>query len=150
MKRRSFLALMGAAPIAGKAAADAEIAKSIGLTMNGLGSASLGLPGCAPGSLGLEQSGQYIPYEKRLVGAADYIKMFGIPETMEVQMRSDARSVFNLDPDIACKTSWSMSVKIMTQRQRNYSRAVERIKVAGWQERGRQTLTKLLGFDWPW
>jgi hypothetical protein len=27
---------------------------------------------------------------------------------------------------------------------------IERINAAGWQERGRQTLKKILGFDWPW
>lgn len=136
---------MGVAPLAAKAAADAEIAKGVGMfSANGLGDASMRLPG------GMPQALDDISYEKRLIGAADYIKAFGIPQVMDYRLRDEARYVSSLDPDIACKTSWSMSVKIMTQRQRNYERAVERIKAAGWQERGRQTLKKFLGFDWPW
>lgn len=147
--RRTFFGFLGAAPIAAKAAADAEIAKGMNLTLTGLGDASLRLHG---GSPLVDQPSQEacIPYEKRLIGAADYVKAFGIPASVDSRMRDDARYVHCLDPDIACKTSWSMSVKIMTQRQRNYDRAVERIKAAGWQERGRQTLKKFLGFDWPW
>lgn len=149
--RRTFFGWLGAAPLAAKAAADAEIAKGIGMNaINGLGDASLRLPGGAPSASGMIDEGPFIPYEKRLIGAADYIKTFGIPASVDARMRDDARYVHCLDPDIACKTSWSMSVKIMTQRQRNYERAVERIKAAGWQERGRQTLKKFLGFDWPW
>ena len=43
MKRRSFLALIGAAPVAGKAAIDAEIAKGVGMDLSGLGNAAMGL-----------------------------------------------------------------------------------------------------------
>lgn len=43
-----------------------------------------------------------------------------------------------------------MSVKVLTQRQRNYDRELERVMKAGWQERGRGALRKLLGFEWPW
>jgi len=148
--RRTFFGFMGAAPIAAKAAADAEIAKGIGMiNINGLGDASLRLPGGGP--IADEPAKEaYIPYEKRIMGAADYIKTFGIPASIDARMRDEARYVHCLDPDIACKASWSMSVKIMTQRQRNYERAIERIKSAGWQERGRQSLKKFLGFDWPW
>lgn len=148
MKRRSFLALIGAAPVAGKAAIDAEIAKGVGMDLSGLGNAAMGLPG---GSYGvLAGSLDDVPYEKRLIGAADYIKLFGLPQSVEANFRDQAKYVTCLDPDIASKRSWSMAVKIMTQRERNYHRAVERVKVAGWQERGRQNLKKLLGFDWPW
>lgn len=151
--RRRFLSLLGAgaasAPLAAKAVADGALAKSIGMNaVNGLGSAGFGLPsGNGPAEI---SQGPYIPYEKRLIGAADHIKLFGLPKTVEFNLRDQAKYVSSLDPDIACKTTWSMSIKIMTQRQRNYDRSVERIKIAGWQERGRQTLTKLLGFEWPW
>ena len=149
--RRSFFALMGITQIAAKATVDAEIAKGAGMiNWNGLGNGSLGLPYGSPGEPGQTADGTYVPYEKRLVGAADYIKMFGIPEIMEYELRDRSRSVNYLDPDIACKTSWSMSVKLMTQRQRNYEREILRIEKSGWQQRGRQTLKKFLGFDWPW
>jgi len=153
--RRGFLGLLGvgavSAPLAAKAAADSVIAEQMSMGpygLIGLGNASLGLPGGGPP--GQVVDGPYIPYEKRLIGAADYIKIFGLPKHVENEFRDSAKHVYALDPDIACKKSWSMSVKIMTQRQRNYDRAVKKIEVAGWQERGRQTLKKVLGFDWPW
>ena len=94
--------------------------------------------------------GPYVPYEQRLIRAADYVKAFGVPEALEFEMRDRARQVGALDPDIACKASWSMSVKLMTQRERNYQREVERIHRSGWSHRKRSALTKLVGFEWPW
>lgn len=149
--RRTFFGLMGTAPLAAKAAAEAEIAKGAGLiAWNGLGNNSMGLPYGSPGPAGETSGGPYVPYEKRLMGAADYIKMFGVPEIMDYELRDRSRSVNYLDPDIACKTSWSMSVKLMTQRQRNYEREILRIEKSGWQQRGREKLKMFLGFDWPW
>ena len=148
--RRTFFGLMGSAPIAAKAAADDAIAKASGVwSSNGIGDASHRLFGAA-GTPIAEADLASIPYEKRLIGAADYIKTFGLPEVMEFELRDQARYVSALDPDIACKASWSMSVKIMTQRQRNYQRAVSRIEKSAWQQRGRQMLKKFLGFDWPY
>lgn len=146
--RRTFFGLMGTAPIAAKAAAEAEIAKGAGMiNWNGLGNSSLGL---SYGGIPVDPSnGPYVPYEKRLMGAADYIKMFGIPEIMDYELRDRSRSVNYLDPDIACKVSWSMSVKLMTQRQRNYEREILRIEKSGWQQHGREKLKTFLGFDWP-
>jgi hypothetical protein len=149
--RRSFFAFMGTAPLAAKVAADEAIAKAAGsFTSIGLGNSSLGLSyGGLPQASG-ESFGVHVPYEKRLIGAADYVKMFGLPEVMEFELRDRSRSVNSLDPDIACKASWSMSVKLMTQRQRNYEREIQRIEKSGWQQRGRSTLKNFLGFDWPW
>lgn len=142
---------MGAAPVAAKVAADEAMAKTAGVfAPNGLGNASMGLSYGGKDVVGEVNTGTYIPYEKRLTGAADYIKMFGIPEVMEYELRDRARCVNALDPDIACKGSWSMSVKLMTQRQRNYERELLRVEKSGWQQRGRQTLKTFLGFDWPW
>ena len=150
--RRKFLSLLGigaaSAPLAAKAASDAIVAQGAGMSLTGLGQAGLGLP--TNYGLPMVDEGPFIPYEKRLLHAADYIKMFGLPKVIEEGFKDQAKCVLSLDPDIACKQSWSMSIKIMTQRQRNYDRLVERIKVSGWQERGKQTLKKALGFDWPW
>lgn len=145
--RRRFFGLVGTAPLAAKAATDAEIARLMGNGHpDGLGNASLGLSyGGPPGSAIAE-----MPYEKRIIGAADYIRMFGLPEQMEFELRDRARNVCYLDPDIAVKRSWSMAVKIMTQRQRLYDREIERMKRSGWMQRGRDGLKKLLGFEWPW
>lgn len=135
---------MGATPIAAKAAIDAEIAKNAGMSsINGLGCTALDLGGAMP-------SDGSVPYEKRLIGAAEYVRMFGIPEVTEFELRDQARYTSTLDPDIACKMSWSMSIKLMTQRQRNYQRALERIERSGWHQQKRSALKKFLGFEWPW
>lgn len=148
MKRRSFLKLIGAAPIAAKATADAELAKASGINVSGVGNASLGLAGGGGAMPSALADG--VTYEQRLIGATDYIKMFGVPDVINFELRDRAKYVSALDPDIACKASWSMSVKIMTQRQRNYDRELERLMTSGWQQRGRIALKKLTGFDWPW
>lgn len=150
MRRRSFLALLGTGPLAVKATADAELAKVAGaFHSNGMGgSASLGLSGGVGGPAPLPEA--YVPYEKRIASAANYIKTFGIPEVIEYELRDRARCVDSLDHDIACKASWSMSVKLMTQRQRNYERELTRIEKSGWQHRSRQTLKTFLGVEWPW
>lgn len=140
---------MGTAPLAAKAVADEMIAKGAGISLGGLGNASLGL-GYGGQPCAEPDVGPHIPYEKRLMDAADYIKVFGIPEVMEYELRARSRCVYALDPDIACKATWSMSVKIMTQRQRNYQREIERVEKSGWQQRGRSVLKRTLGFDWPW
>jgi len=150
--RRKFLSLLGigaaSAPLAAKAASDAIIAQGMGVTTTGLGGTGLGLPGAFGGAS--EGGFGGVPYEQRLIGAADYIKIFGIPAVVDEGLKDQARWVGTLDPDIACKKSWSMSVKILTQRQRNYDRLVERMKVSGWHERGKQTLKSVLGYEWPW
>lgn len=148
MKRRSFLTLLGAAPLAAKATAEAEMANQIGLN-GGYGGINAGVLGNGIGSqAGI--SGAGISYEKRISGAANYIKMFGVPESIDRELRENTQFVGAIDPDIACKKSWSMSVKIMTQRQRNYERGIERMTSYGWQQRGREAVKNILGFDWPW
>ncbi len=95
-------------------------------------------------------SQEAMSYERRLIGAAEYIKMFGLPEVIDFELRDRSRCINSLDPDIACKRSWSMSVKIMTQRQRNYDRELLRLEKSGWQHKSRSALSKLIGFEWPW
>lgn len=134
---------MGMTPIAAKSAVDAELAKQAGLhAANGLGmSGSYGVPA---GVISDNTS-----YENRVSDAVKYIKAFGVPDFMEREIRSRSRYVSALDPDIACKKSWSMSVKIMTQRQRQYDRDLEATTKNDWLV-GRSAIKKILGFDWPW
>ena len=150
--RRRFLSLLGvstaAGPLAVKAAADAEIAKLSGISQQSIASTGLGVSGGMPPSDGQGPIG--LTHQQRLVGAADYIKMFGIPEVIEFELRDQSKWISSLDPDLACKKSWSMSVKILEQRQRNYNRAVERIQKTGWQQKKRQAIKTILGFEWPW
>lgn len=154
--RRRFLSLLGvgaaSAPLAAKAISDAEIAKLVGAN-NAFSSAGLGLGGGygvpATDDAVSIMKGTYIEHHQRVINAADYIKMFGIPEVLEFELRDAAKYIHSFDPDIACKKTWSMFVKIQHQRQRNYERAVERIHKSGWHQRGRQAVKKILGFEWP-
>jgi hypothetical protein len=141
---------MGMAPLAAKAAVDEEIAKGVGMQFkSGLGNAAMDLYDNAPaqGSKGIHA---FVPYEERLSKAVKWIKAFGLPKEVEYKLRDDAKQCYHLDADIACKQSWSMSVKLMTQRERNYQKALNRMIKASELDDNRTTLSKLLGFDWPW
>jgi hypothetical protein len=141
--RRSFLSLLGvsaaAGPLAVKAAADAEIGKLAGIKYNALADMSLGLGGEPDG----------ISYSQQLINATNYVKMFGLPEFVEFELRDQSKWVNGLDPDIACKKSWSMSVKILEQRERNYQRAVDRMHRVSWKQEKRSVIKTILGFEWP-
>jgi hypothetical protein len=143
--RRKFFGLIGAAPIAAKATSDAALGRAAGVSdISGIGNGSLGL------SYGAPAGDEAVPYAQRIIGAADYIKMFGVPDVMEFELRDRSRNVYCLDPDIASKSTWSMAFKITLQRQRNYERAVEQIDRSGWRSRGLGRLKQFLGYDWPW
>jgi hypothetical protein len=143
--RRTFFGWMTATPLAAKAAADAEIGKLTAMReVPGFGDATLALGETFGGDE------DKIPYRQRLIGAADYIKAFGIPAAVEMRLRNDAKYVHGLDPDIACKRSWSMSFKIVCQRQRNYERALQSITMGAKHERAKKLLKSMLGFEWPW
>jgi hypothetical protein len=146
--RRSFLSLLGvgaaAGPLAAKVAVDSEIGKLAGIQSN-LASTGLGLiSGGAPQAIGDGTN-----YQQQLINAANYVKMFGLPEFVEFELKDQSKWIPSLDPDLACKKSWSMSVKIAEQRQRNYKRAVERLEKIGWQMKKRSAIKTILGYDWP-
>jgi hypothetical protein len=151
--RRSFLGLLGvgaaSAPLAAKAVADTEIAKLAGISTNGFGAGIAGVGGVMPDVDAYDVT-RHVSYEKRIVGAADYVKMFGVPKVIEDNFRLNAKYVHGLDIDIACKRSWSMSVKVMTQQQRNYERQIADITKQGVKQRGLKMIKDVLGFDWPW
>lgn len=136
--RRGFLRFLGAAPVAGplaaKAATDAAIADLSGIKV------SLGMGGTAgPGQPGTG---------KEYAAVSAYVKTAGLPAFAEADFRERARDVHSLDPDIANKRSWSMAVKIATQRQRNYERFVRNVHEAGWRVPARELLSKTVGW-WP-
>lgn len=146
--RRRFLSLLGvgaaSAPLAAKAAADAEIAKLANIGAYGIQVGGIELPG-VPQALQ-----QVYSYEQTIVKASDYIKLFGIPDVIKQRIRDNSQYVHGLDVDLASKKSWSMAVKIQEQRTRNYNRQIKEMEAAGWKERGRQALQKTMGFTWPW
>lgn len=146
--RRGFLGLFGvsvvSAPLAAKVAADEVLAKQSGiqyLAPSGLSGASDGPPSMSAVS--------NMPYHHRVTKTIDYIKIFGIPDFIKKETRERSKWVGALDPDIACKKSWSMSVKIMTQRQRNYDNILASWEHAHSYTKGRSKLASLLGFEWP-
>lgn len=157
--RRGFLGFLGigaaAGPLAAKAAADAAIGEVAGLAkLGGLptsatlgqGAAMLG-DRCSPSVAKMDQ---YIPYEDRWRIVAGVLKTTGVPDFVDREWRDRARHVACLDPDIACKRSWSMAVKIQTQRERNYQRLREVAESMPFFIDKKSAFEKLFGFAWPW
>jgi hypothetical protein len=149
--RRRFFGLIGVTPLAAKAAADAQIARLSGMpsgTHTGLGAQGVsvdygyGNPSTVPGD--------GMSWSQRVAGCVRHIEMFGLPRHVQFRLREQSKYVGWLDPDIACKRSWSMSVKLMTQRQRNYERYIARFHAEGEAAQDREMLRRVLGFEWPW
>ena len=149
LSRRNFSRLLGLAPVtarlAAKAAADAEIAKLAGIV--GSGSAPTFQASGGYGSPAPISSDDYL---KTRIAAAHYAKIVGMPDFVKEMMRRNSQYVGQLDPDLAAKRSWSMSVKILTQRERNMERLIEQIEYGAWLSQGQSTFKKLTGWDWPW
>ena len=147
--RRRFLSLMGvstaAAPLAAKAALDEGIAKQAGINLFGSGFG--GVPASAPPDG--QSVGKFVPWEDRIAKLSSYIKLFGLPEFADQELRQRSQWVGGLDPDIAVKRSWSMAVKIQEQRQRNYERGLHSIHDASLKLKAKGAIQKLLGFEWP-
>lgn len=147
LSRRKFTALLGlapaAAPLAAKAAADAGIGQLVGIRDLA--------PPVAYGAGGMSAPpSQLDDYARSQIAAADYVRMFGVPDFVKENTRRNCGYISALDPDIACKRSWSMSVKIATQRQRNYERSIEQMQHSAWHTKARAGFKTLAGFDWPW
>lgn len=144
--RRSFLGLLGvgtvSAPLAAKAAAEQEIASLTALAGQ-CGPALASGSGLSIDSMPANNDGY--------IKMAEYLRIFGkLPEHIERDVRDRSRYVSVLDPDIACKKSWSLCVKIAAQRERNYANEIERYQKMGWYEQTAQSFTKKMGFRWLW
>ena len=145
--RRSFLKLIRfapTAPLAAKAAADAHIAKMAGVALDVAPAHAYGASGVAPQPMGSAE------WERTQIAAADYVKLFGLPEFVRENMWRNSQYVGALDPDLAAKRSWSMSVKIAEQRQRNFKRNMEQLQYNAWHSKGKSAFKAISGFDWPW
>lgn len=149
--RRKFLSLLGVgvagAPIAAKAALDESILKQVGVTTQSFTGGASSMNGPMSASIGGPTSG--LTYAQTVSRASTWIKMMGMPKDLEKEFRERARYVHALDPDIAAKRSWSMSVKLMSQRERNYERQVEALHATASYYGVREKMEKLLGFQWP-
>lgn len=149
--RRHFLSLLGvgaaSAPLVAKAATEAQVMSltSLGRQQNGLlgGVTSSANGDCVPNT----QSGNVSSY----VHAQGYIKTFGkLPDFVDENIRQRAKDISYLDVDIASKKSWSLSVKVLAQRERNYQNEIQRYVNSGRYELGQSAFQKLTGFHWPW
>lgn len=149
--RRQFLSLLGvgaaSAPLAAKVVADNQMASLAGLNNQILAmgvQANTGVQGIPDASGNLEYVSPYIRVQQ-------YLKLTGkLPEFVEVNLRQRAKNVSHLDPDIACKKSWSLNVKIITQRERNYQYELERLAISGKYDVAQTAFKKITGFEWPW
>ena len=148
ISRRSFATLLGlspvAAPLAAKAAVDKEIASLVGLSGAIAPTAEYGNGAFGPSAIGGNE------YLKIRIAAAEYAKLMGLPEFVRENMRRSSGYVSALDPDLAAKRSWSMSVKILTQRERNLERQIEAVQHGAWHSRASMTFKTLTGWEWPW
>lgn len=138
--RRSFFRATVAAPLAAKAAVDEAVGSAAGLNGGTLG---------APLSFGYGNpaniNGQSADPRPKILS---WLKRFGIPTHDRERIWEECRYVNMLDPDLAAKRSWSMGVKIATQRRRNYDRRLAgAMKQAGWNE-ARRLFTEKSGFEW--
>ena len=132
--RRSFLQFLGVSPFAVNQAA-AETAGLIGISPTGRlrsGRNSFSTPTTdqiAP-ELGNEllqaNVRHYAEDVSKQLAIAEHFKSLlrskSIPQYVHDELRRKAGVIHALDPDIASKRSWSFSVKMVTQRERNYTR----------------------------
>lgn len=155
--RRRFMALLGvgtaAGPLAAKQVLDASVSDLT--TLRGYSAAALapgadlhGLDAGMPAQTAGDSAASYAN-SRRLMST--YLRVWGKPpDHVDDIMRRSARYVQALDPDIAAKRSWSMSVKIQEQRQRNYERELERYRTGGAFETMKEGFRNLTGFDWSY
>ena len=144
--RRSVLKFLGLAPAAPLAAKLANDEKLLSLVRgretlaSGYGyDSGYGIPSSP------KQSPDYVnPY----IRVAEYVKVFGIPKHVEEAMRQEAKYITALDPDIAAKKAWSMSVKILTQRERNYQDSIIRLEKQGAYQRAQEVFRGVTGWEW--
>jgi hypothetical protein len=142
--RRGFLRLLGVSPIAAKAAVDNEVARAVGVTIENAAPAVAYSFGGGPAPI------QAKDYVERKIAAADYARIFGLPDFVRDTMWRSSTYVGSLDPDIAAMRSWSMSVKILTQRERNLARSIEAIQHSAWHGRATSAFKTVTGWEWPW
>lgn len=137
--RRKMLGLLGMTPLAAKAAAEQEVA---GLTQ------LRGSPlprGRLPDPIELPGMNSRADHTSQL---ATYVRTFGLPAHVEREVRRQARYVTSLDPDIACKRSWSLNVKIQHQRERNVEYQIERYAERDWWQKAQKQFKVMTGLDW--
>lgn len=143
LARRAFLRMAPSVALAGKLAADQAIASVTGLT--GQGGTLVGHP-LAGGING----GGPSPDLDDTSRIRAFFERFGLPSHERDRLWDETRFVGHLDPDIAAKRSWSMSVKILTQRERNFQRQVDQRKARWTWDDARSKFAQTHGFRFWW
>ena len=144
--RRKFLSLLGvstaAGPLAVRVAAESEVAN---LTALKNATFAMGTEAQSyPQSIEYKEESPYIQAQK-------YVKLWGkLPQFVDDNLRERAKNVSYLDPDIACKKSWSLNVKIAAQRERNYQNEIKRYVNSGNYETAQNIFRRFTGFSWPY
>ena len=127
--RRSFLRVMGAAPLVAKTAAE-EAAKSL---------AGIGLSSGVQLNPAMSQAGIPVGANYTHPSAANISQMLldkAFRELVEEAAYQNNRHVSYIDHDLASKRSFSLAAKVTFQRQRNVAREVDgyaREHVSPWQ-----------------
>lgn len=142
MIRRKFLQLLGlgvaSAPTAAKAYGEELSSLRHPAPLSNSMSLDGGIPACHD---------DYNP----ILSMNNYLNLVGkIPAFQLERLRERAKVVNYLDPDLAVKRSWSLSVKIQEQQERNYKREIERYYKMGKLEKADIMFSKATGFRWPW
>lgn len=129
MNRRGALKLFGMAPVmtkklAGKLASDAATGQ-----LSGISAVHHGPPHHVPPSEGVAISGS----SDWRVKLKQWLKLKEpVPPWWEDSIRHRCQYVHSLDVDIANKKSWSMAVKVVTQRERNVQRELKALERNMW------------------
>jgi hypothetical protein len=133
--RRSLFRALVAAPLAAKAAVDKAVANAAGVAETGL---TPGYLGC-PASTGDAHQASTV---------LSWLKVFGLPEFERERIWNESQHVSHLDADIAAKRSWSMSVKIAHQRQRNFHQRLASAERHLVHQVKRDEMAKATGWSW--
>ena len=125
LSRRWFLKGAAAAPVAARAAAAkiaAGVAADPSTTVGVLGGGRpSGIVREGPLSMAVAASGgDSHPTTLRRKWEEMLRHFGGLPQWKLDAIREDCRTVYVLDPDIAARHSWSLSVKVQEQRRRNF------------------------------
>ncbi len=114
--RRKFFGIAAVSPLAAKAAAEEAISNTSRVFANGLS------PFQTSGGI----SAEWIKEPSN----SEWLRAFNNPLTRQViesHLFESERSVYAIDPDLACLKSLSMSAKITYQRRRNVQRRIDQM-----------------------
>jgi len=134
LARRSFLRVIGMAPIAAKMAAEDAVSKAAVINVSGIGSYG--------GMVGRSSSGpeSITPSQYKMAFASKAFRGIFESEIFEQQ-----RHVPLLDYDIAQHKTFSLAAKIAFQRQRNVERYMQSMQIDSPWERLPKMVIKFLG-----